>query len=90
MKDLSYKMERYKLRFEAAKDVVDFIREMHLFIKDYEVEDGNTLSFWSDLSFLSTLYIISEIPNGHVMYETFAPYDKYTGERSDENSKLIN
>ena len=78
-------MEKYKLRFEACADVVEFIKSMHLFIEDYKVEDGNSFSFWTNISLLNILHIISEITDGHVMYETLAPYNKYTGDRSNDN-----
>jgi hypothetical protein len=82
-------MRKYKLRFEAVSDVIEFIRIMGEFLHDFKSGEGYTLIFETDMRFSHILYNISKIPDGHVMFETVAEYDKYTGDRSDDNYDYV-
>ncbi len=82
-------MKKYKLRFEAISDIIQFMGKMGKFLHDFESGDGYTFIFKTDMRFGDILYNISKITDSHVMYETLAEYDKYTGIRSDDNYNYV-
>lgn len=75
-------MKKYKLRFESIVDLIEFIYKIHNHIDEYKGEENYTFSFKTNLSFDDILEIINQIPDSHIMYETLAPYNEYTGERN--------
>lgn len=91
-------MPAYKLRAECAADVEalgERLREQGIRVTDWRVLpfDGRTdveLTFASDASLDALRRTAENVLDGHVMVETLATLDRYTGERTYKTLDEVN
>lgn len=79
-----YPMISYKLRAECTVDVSRFVEAVHpdtMTMKKHKLLPDCVVEFTSQLSLSEIINLMSEIPDGHVMIETVATAQFYTGER---------
>ena len=80
-KELPEVTKVYKLRYETAHDVFQFMslaRPRVEFLP--EESDGTEFTFASSLDLNELLFIISNVPDGHRMQQTLALLEDYTGD----------
>lgn len=87
-------MHKYKLRAECFRDIQRFLdlvlansdQQLGIVIDFATLNNGGrlpsaTLELETDLTLAQLSSLLNEVPDSHVMRETIAPADQYTGER---------
>ncbi len=74
-------MNRYKMRAECQVDVGRFLRKVPVLALSAEGSLDMVIDFTSNLTLDEIRKKISKIVDGHVMLETVALYEEYTGFR---------
>ena len=76
--------QRFKMRFEATNDLCMFLNacaERAISLSNFESDRMDVIAFDADAPFLEIKEILEQIPECHVMVETFALIADFTGHR---------
>jgi hypothetical protein len=78
---------QYKFRAECQYDVDVFKYGNEHEISNLKIENDKDfpdvyVTFDSDLPLEEIIYLMREVEDGHVMYQTLRPIQEYTGERN--------
>ena len=79
----------YKLRAECSQDVSSFIAKAHMQMQTFSMIKIDYLQdcefvFESNLTLNEIVYVLKDLVDCHVMYQTVKPIDEFTGERNFE------
>ena len=76
---------KYKFRAECSNDVVQFITNTRNKLYNYNMQTIQApdveFEFETKMELHEIIAILMNITDGHVMYQTVQPLEKYTGER---------
>ena len=86
--------QRFKFRAECVNDIIEFINAVPkpIWMVNLQQQDSfpdATFEFTCDLNLKEILFILYEIPDGHVMMDTLNPIENYTGDRKYINWACI-
>ena len=77
----------YKFRAECLNDVLELVKIKTFSTTLWTLNNDNPIgldvevTFWSDSSLTKIINEMKNVIDGHVMYQTIQPIEKYTGQR---------
>lgn len=79
-------MKKYKLRAECIQDALNAVNSLKTLLLNFTISNDGCfpdveMEFETDLELDEIVMTLEEIEDGHVMAETVAQYEDYTGER---------
>lgn len=88
-------MNVFKFRAECQNDVSKLMKhiprkEFNILEKETDTLEGVTITFKTRLPIIRIMRYMGLVEDGHVMYQTISPLEKYTGERNYEIDVFLN